>query len=76
MAEEMDEQTIEYLNGPGDPRVTNDEGLGQLLRMTRSPWLGVDEFREPMIDFLAGRRNTDPWGRLGVVVTVAGANML
>ncbi|KAG8858950.1 hypothetical protein FRB96_004770 [Tulasnella sp. 330] len=42
----MPEDLIEYMNGPGDPSVTDDEGLGQLLRMTRNEEsLGIDDLR-------------------------------
>lgn len=58
----MDDSLIDYLNNPGDPNVTNDEGLGQLLRMTRCEDLGILGFREPMLAYLAGRSPVDPWG--------------
>ncbi|KAG8921718.1 hypothetical protein FRC01_000105 [Tulasnella sp. 417] len=61
-ADEMDDSVIDYLNGPGDPNVTNDEGLGQLLRMTRCEDLGILDFREPMLAYLEGRSPVDPWG--------------
>ncbi|KAG9006210.1 hypothetical protein FRB94_000905 [Tulasnella sp. JGI-2019a] len=42
----MPEELIEYMNGPGDPSVTDDESLGQLLRMTRNEEsLGIDDLR-------------------------------
>ncbi|KAG8908915.1 hypothetical protein FRB99_000018 [Tulasnella sp. 403] len=45
MGDSMDEAMIEYLNGPGDQRIPDEEGLGQLLRMTRNYDLGISEFR-------------------------------
>lgn len=42
----MSEDLIQYMNGPGDPSVTDDEGLGQLLRMTRNyDTLGIEVLR-------------------------------
>lgn len=55
----MPEDLIEYMNGPGDPSVTDDEGLGQLLRMTRNEEsLGLDDLRavQRMVPLV---RNTD-----------------
>jgi len=46
MAIDMDEALIDYMNGPGDPNVTDDEGLGQLLRMTRNDGMGIEAYRE------------------------------
>ncbi|KAG8936230.1 hypothetical protein FRC00_009396 [Tulasnella sp. 408] len=61
-ADEMDDSLIDYLNNPGDPNVTNDEGMGQLLRMTRCEDLGILGFREPMLAYMEGRSPVDPWG--------------
>ena len=52
--DELDPGIIAYLNGPGDPNVKNDEGFGQLLRMTRNEWLGIDPWRKPMLAYMAG----------------------
>lgn len=53
----MDDMTIEYLNGPGDPNVRDEEGFGQLLRMTRNyhEVLGIDEWRDDMLAYLLGK---------------------
>ena len=47
MAEELDAETWDLLDGPGTAAVQNDRGLGRLLKMTRCADLGLGEMFFP-----------------------------
>ncbi|KAH9915337.1 uncharacterized protein B0H18DRAFT_1215581 [Fomitopsis serialis] len=47
MAEELDAETWDLLDGPGMSAVQNDRGLGMLLKMTRCTDLGLGEMFFP-----------------------------
>ncbi|EPS96237.1 hypothetical protein FOMPIDRAFT_1032530 [Fomitopsis schrenkii] len=47
MAEELDAETWDLLDGPGTSAVQNDRGLGILLKMTRCADLGLSEMFFP-----------------------------
>ncbi|KAH9837799.1 uncharacterized protein C8Q71DRAFT_808328 [Rhodofomes roseus] len=47
MAEELDAETWDLLDGPGTSAVQNDRGLGMLLKMTRCADLGLGEMFFP-----------------------------
>ena len=53
MAEELDAETWDLLDGPGTAAVQNDRGLGMLLKMTRCADLGLGEMFFPDDDDLA-----------------------
>ena len=47
LAEELDAETWDLLDGPGTAAVQNDRGLGMLLKMTRCADLGLGEMFFP-----------------------------